>query len=252
MNILLLCKHNSARSIIAEALMKHHCGDQHHIVSAGFKPTQVAEKALSAMQNYGLATDSLHSKSLNDVANQAFDLVITLCANAATECAGQLKGDNIIEWHFNDPAQRSEPNAYELTLHEINQQILDFVHAEQPNVTALQPLQFYKLMADDIRLKTLLLITIEQELCVCEIMAALAQTSQPKVSRHLAQLRNAGVLADRKHQQWVFYSLNPTLPLWMKKIITDTALNESELILPALNLLNKMGDRPTRINNCCN
>ena len=57
----------------------------------------------------------------------------------------------------------------------------------------MEPVQFYKCLADETRLKSLLLIEKEQELCVCELMAALEE-SQPKISRHLAQLRKCGLL----------------------------------------------------------
>jgi DNA-binding transcriptional ArsR family regulator len=83
-------------------------------------------------------------------------------------------------------------------------------------------------------------------------MTALNEVSQPKVSRHLAQLRKTGILSDRKHQQWVFYSINPTLPEWMKQTITSTVVNEPMFIEKELARLNKMGDRPTRVASCCN
>ena len=56
------------------------------------------------------------------------------------------------------------------------------------------PLQFYKCLADDTRLKAMLLISHQEELCVCELVTAL-ELSQPKVSRHLAQLRQCGLLS---------------------------------------------------------
>lgn len=115
----------------------------------------------------------------------------------------------------------------------------------------MTPTAFYKALADDIRLKTLLIITAEGEVCVCELMTALSEESQPKVSRHLAQLRKAGILSDRKHQQWVFYSLNPTLPVWMKETITKTFENEPEFIKQELARLEAMGDRPNRLVTCC-
>lgn len=62
------------------------------------------------------------------------------------------------------------------------------------------------------------LIYQEDELCVCELMDAL-QESQPKISRHLAQLRNCGLLCDRRDGQWVYYSINPDLPNWALNIL---------------------------------
>ena len=114
------------------------------------------------------------------------------------------------------------------------------------------PTQFYKLLADDIRLKSLLLIDEEQELCVCELMSALDESSQPKVSRHLAQLRKAGILVDRKHQQWVFYSLNPDLPDWMRQTIQLGIANKPDFLVQEKSRLAAMGDRPSRLSSCCN
>lgn len=117
---------------------------------------------------------------------------------------------------------------------------------------APDPVTFYKCLADDLRLSTLLLIIAEQELCVCELMAALNEDSQPKVSRHLAQLRKAGILADRKTRQWVFYSINPDLPQWMKEVLRTTAQHASEVVTEHRNRLAGMGDRPERVAVCCN
>lgn len=116
----------------------------------------------------------------------------------------------------------------------------------------ITPTTFYKALADDIRLKTLLIIAVEKETCVCELMVALDEESQPKISRHLAQLRKVGILSARKHQQWVFYSINSTLAEWMKQIITATVENEPIFIEQELARLHVMGGRPERVANCCN
>lgn len=80
------------------------------------------------------------------------------------------------------------------------------------------PHQFFKLLADETRMRCLLLIAREQRLCVCELTHAL-QESQPKVSRHLAQLRQCGVLIDERQGQWVYYQISDQLPGWLNKII---------------------------------
>lgn len=74
----------------------------------------------------------------------------------------------------------------------------------------LTPTVVFKCLADDTRVRLMLLIAREQELCVCELVCALQQ-SQPKISRHLAQLRTCGLLADRRQGQWVYYRLHPEL-----------------------------------------
>ncbi|MDO3385496.1 metalloregulator ArsR/SmtB family transcription factor [Gilvimarinus sp. SDUM040013] len=84
--------------------------------------------------------------------------------------------------------------------------------------------QFFKCLADDTRLQCLLLMQQAGELCVCELTQAL-QLSQPKVSRHLAVLRQCGLLADRRKGKWVYYNLHPNLAGWMLNVL-DTTLQD--------------------------
>jgi len=104
-----------------------------------------------------------------------------------------------------------------------------------------------KTLADPTRARIALLVLREKELCVCELTCALNEI-QPKISRHLALLREAGFLADRRKGQWVYYRLHPDLPAWIKKIMKTMHdanqhwLEESHLRLCA------MEDRP---NTCC-
>jgi ArsR family transcriptional regulator len=71
-----------------------------------------------------------------------------------------------------------------------------------------EPAQFFKVLADESRLKILWLLFNRRELCVCDVMAVL-EITQSKASRHLAALRNAGLAADRKEGLWSYYSLRP-------------------------------------------
>jgi ArsR family transcriptional regulator len=88
------------------------------------------------------------------------------------------------------------------------------------------------------------------ELCVCELMESLDQTSQPKVSRNLAVLKKAKIITDRKHGQWVFYQINPALPLWAKRVIAQTTENNVALINLELQRLNIMKNRPDKVSFC--
>ena len=110
----------------------------------------------------------------------------------------------------------------------------------------MNPVQFYKCLADETRLISLLLIDKEGELCVCELTDAL-DVSQPKISRHLAQLRNCGIVIGRKKDQWVFYSINSKLADWAQNIITQTRKANPEYINNFLNRLRSSDNRPT----CC-
>lgn len=114
----------------------------------------------------------------------------------------------------------------------------------------MNPVLFYKNLADDTRLRCLLLIARDEELCVCELMEAL-QEIQPKISRHLAQLRRCKLLVDRRQGQWVFYSINPALPEWAKQVLATTLQANPAFLAKNIKQLCKMGDRPTRAQACC-
>ena len=112
------------------------------------------------------------------------------------------------------------------------------------------PPTLFKCLADATRVRMTLLILREGELCVCELIHAL-DDSQPKISRHLAQLRNCGLLQDRRQGQWIYYRINPALPDWVTHVL-DTTLqaNQPWLQNDALRL-DAMGDRPQRASTCC-
>lgn len=252
MKVLFLCAENSARSIMAQALLNYHGDGQYQVYSAGTHPSTVDERTVAAISHFGLPTDNLTSKSYTKYTDIQFDYVITLCDSLNSECEQSISGQNCLHWHFPEPKSRKDANPFEKTMQEINERITLFLtEIGQCQSSAITPTLFYKSLADNIRLKTLLLIAVEYEICVCELMVALEQESQPKVSRHLAQLKKAGILSDRKQQKWVFYSLNPTLASWMKQVITSTVVNEPHFIENELNRLNQMGDRPARKAQCC-
>ncbi|WP_137887128.1 metalloregulator ArsR/SmtB family transcription factor [Pseudomonas sp. 2FE] len=114
----------------------------------------------------------------------------------------------------------------------------------------LTPTTVFKCLADETRVRMTLLIAREQELCVCELTCALDE-SQPKVSRHLAQLRNCGMLADRRQGQWVYYRLHPNLPDWVHSILSTVLDANKHWLSPNLKRLEEMGDRPERLAACC-
>lgn len=113
----------------------------------------------------------------------------------------------------------------------------------------MNPLKFYKCLADETRLRCLMLIKHEGELCVCELTTALAEI-QPKVSRHLAQLRQCELLIDRKQGQWVFYRINPSLPAWADTVLAQTTEANATFLRENLTNLHGMGARPGRVSAC--
>lgn len=223
--VLFLCTANSARSIMAEAILRQLGGDAVEAMSAGTQPTAAHPQALATLQSLGISTAGLESKELNSFGEQQFDYVISLCDRARSECHPLYADQNFIAWDFPDPVTSNDTSAFQKTAHELSERIRMFLlilqrNQERPHLYD-QPEDFFKVMADPLRLQMMLLIAQRKELCVCDLVVATGM-SQPKVSRHLAQLREFGVLADRKDARWVYYRLNPGLPDWMRKIIEVT------------------------------
>lgn len=114
----------------------------------------------------------------------------------------------------------------------------------------ITPLEVFKSLADETRVRATLLIADQGELCVCELMCAL-DDSQPKISRHLAQLRSIGLLLDRRQGQWVYYRLNPDLPEWVDEILRVTSNANSNWLKDNTTRLQNMDGRPVREAACC-
>ena len=90
--------------------------------------------------------------------------------------------------------------------------------------------QFFKCLSDQTRLRCVTLLQKEGKLCVCELTVAL-ELSQPKISRHLAQLRQCGLLLDSREGQWVYYQINPKLPEWALSLLRETLkVTENEIV----------------------
>ncbi|NNG13976.1 MAG: metalloregulator ArsR/SmtB family transcription factor [Gammaproteobacteria bacterium] len=109
--------------------------------------------------------------------------------------------------------------------------------------------QFFQLLSDETRLRSLLLIQQEGELCVCELVHAL-DLIQPKVSRHLAALRDAGVVVDRRQGQWIYYRIHPDLPDWARQVI-DAMVAEAVSREPFINDLAVLAEMPNRPDTAC-
>ncbi|GJQ58292.1 MAG: ArsR family transcriptional regulator [Candidatus Scalindua sp. AMX11] len=110
---------------------------------------------------------------------------------------------------------------------------------------------YFKCLSDATRLRCMVLLYGEGELCVCELTYAL-QLSQPKISRHLAQLRQCGLLDDRRQGQWVYYKVNADLPAWSREVLSVVAkqLTKSGLYDEDHSRLQSMKDRPG-VTSCC-
>lgn len=109
----------------------------------------------------------------------------------------------------------------------------------------IDPPRLFKCLSDETRLLATLLIFKVGELCVCELMEAM-DDSQPKISRHLAQLRVCGLLTDRRQGQWVYYSINKVLPEWIIGALESACEGYNKPLKLALDILSKSTKRPNQ------
>lgn len=102
--VLILCTGNSARSQMAEGLLRHLAGDRFEVESAGVAPTQVRPEAITVMREIGVDISSQRSKSVDEFLGQAFAYVITVCDNANEQCPVFPANTKRLHWSFADPA----------------------------------------------------------------------------------------------------------------------------------------------------
>jgi len=102
--VLILCTGNSARSQIAEGLLRNMAGDRFEVFSAGTRPNGLNPLAVEVMREIGIEISHHHSKSVNEFAGQQFDYVITVCDNARESCPIFPGARERIHHSFPDPA----------------------------------------------------------------------------------------------------------------------------------------------------
>ena len=112
---------------------------------------------------------------------------------------------------------------------------------------SIEPTRVFACLADPTRLRLVTLLSCNEELCVCELVHALADI-QPKVSRHLAMLRSCGLVSDAREGTRVYYRLSPTLPRWASDTIRRVAASiaKDKPYRADRARLAKMPDRPAR------
>jgi len=102
--VLILCTGNSARSQMAEGLLRHDAGNVYEVFSGGTKPSHVRPEAISVMREVGIDISGHRSKSVDEFAGQDFDCVITVCDNAKESCPVFPAKTKRIHWSIEDPA----------------------------------------------------------------------------------------------------------------------------------------------------
>ncbi|MDQ3687723.1 MAG: arsenate reductase ArsC [Acidobacteriota bacterium] len=101
--VLILCTGNSARSQMAEGILRHDGGGKFEVESAGVAPSRVRPEAIQAMQEIGIDISGHRSKSVDEFAGQDFDFIITVCDNAAENCPVFPGKAERIHQSFEDP-----------------------------------------------------------------------------------------------------------------------------------------------------
>lgn len=109
LRVLFLCTHNSARSQMAEALLRHLGGDQVQAFSAGSMPTEVHPDALATLQELGSDTAPLSAKSMDAFRSESFDYIITVCDRVRDVCPVFPGDPTQIHWSMPDPAVIEDP-----------------------------------------------------------------------------------------------------------------------------------------------
>jgi arsenate reductase len=102
--VLFVCTHNSARSQMAEALLRHYGGGRFEVLSAGTEPGSLHPLAVRIMADLGIDITNQTSKSVDRFVAQTFDFVITVCDQVAETCPIFARAAEKLRWSFSDPS----------------------------------------------------------------------------------------------------------------------------------------------------
>lgn len=132
--VLILCTGNSARSQMAEGLLRHDTGDSFEVFSAGVEPSHVRPQAVEVMREIGIDISGHRSKSVDEFLGRGFDYVITVCDNANEHCPVFPGRTERLHWSFDDPAAADGDEAARLAVFrrvrdEIRGRLRDFIAA---------------------------------------------------------------------------------------------------------------------------
>jgi len=132
--VLILCTGNSARSQMAEGLLRHDGGDRFEVFSAGVQPSGVRPEAIAVMRELGIDLSGQRSKHVNEFSGQPFDYVLTVCDNARENCPIFPGGTVSIHHNFADPAAISGSEKERLAaFREMRDQIREYLRTFPPS-----------------------------------------------------------------------------------------------------------------------
>ncbi len=124
--VLFVCEANAARSLMAEAILRHIAGEHFEVHSAGLHPTQANPLALDSLRRAGVPVAGLHSKPLGEVEESPFDFLISLCDKSADERFALPGEPPHLRWDFSLPAQPGAADFHRL-VHELSERLHLFV-----------------------------------------------------------------------------------------------------------------------------
>lgn len=144
--VLVVCTGNSARSILGEAMLRHLGGSRIEAHSAGTHPSVVNPLALRVLEEAGISTDGLRSKSVNDYLGQRFDYVITVCDDARDACPVFPGVHESMHWSYPDPAKATGSEeerlaAFRSVLTGLGQRIHQFLPLAERYAASRRPIE---------------------------------------------------------------------------------------------------------------
>ena len=140
--VLILCTGNSARSQMAEGLLRHDAGDRFEVASAGVVKSFVRPLAIEAMRELGIDIRGQRSKTLGELGGMRFDFVITVCDDANEACPFFPGAVERLHWGFEDPSKAAGSEAERLAIFrkvrdDIRSRVIEFTR--QKLISSLTP-----------------------------------------------------------------------------------------------------------------
>jgi arsenate reductase (thioredoxin) len=129
--VLFVCTGNSARSIMAEALLRHHGGGRFEVFSAGTEPRGVNPLTLRVLEDAGIDTTGARSRSVTEYLGDTFDYVVTVCDQAREVCPVFPGVHESLHWGYDDPAdvegtEEERLEAFRKTFIQIGERVRQF------------------------------------------------------------------------------------------------------------------------------
>lgn len=124
--VLFVCAHNDVRSLMAEALLRHTDSEHFESFSAGLEATEVDPRTLETLDHVGIDSTGLRSKAIDELEDQPFHYVITLCDKSSEDTSRMPASDEVIVWNFEDPTLSERRDPFRHTVQEIHDRIKMF------------------------------------------------------------------------------------------------------------------------------